>query len=302
MGKIKITFKWFKDHGLFASTLFLEKNNKLFKILENTSPHEYSKIMDQTYNQTRIGGGFHRSFDGSHTLQGSYGAIKDHVGSVDLTQYIKAHARELVTPEGIPILTLDKGQHEALSNDISEVLGGWITPGEIRAYHRDINSINMGDLCAAGLGAAFVVGAIYSGDPKAISRVTAANLCLGLASANPAMLLIGLGSLAHGVYKGKIISWEMLKGAAPVIGGLIGYQSASTLFSFGKAGNIVFAIGSSIATGMLIEHLEEKKREQVKEELGDNPQYVASITPNILKEEMCKLSRKFNPLRMGEKI
>ena len=34
--------KGIKDHGIFASSLFLEQNDKLFKFLEGTSPHEYS--------------------------------------------------------------------------------------------------------------------------------------------------------------------------------------------------------------------------------------------------------------------
>ena len=303
MSKLKKPiFKGIKDNGLFASSLFLEQNDKLFKFLEGTSPHEYSKIMDEVYNKTHIGGGFHRSFDGSHTIKGSYDAIKDSTRAVDPVQYVEAHARELVTPEGVPILTLDKGQHEALSNDISEVLGGEITPGALRAYHRDFNSVNAGELCAAGLGAIFVVAAIRSGDPKAISRVTAANLCLGIATANPIQLFISVGSLAHGVCTGKIRSWELLKGAAPVIAGIIGYQAASELFNFSKNGSIIFAIGTSVASNMLIDHLEKKKREQVSEELGDNPQYITAMTSSILKEELAKLSRKSDPLGMGKAI
>ena len=304
MGKIKKTiYEGIKDNGLFASSLFLEQNDKLFKFLEGTSPHQYSQIMDEVYNKTHIGGGFHRTFDGSHTMKGSYDAIKDSVGSVDPIQYVEAHFRELVTPEGIPLLTLDKQQHEAMSNDISETLGGEITPGEIRAYHRDINSFNAGELCAAGLGAVFIVAALRSGDPKAISRVTAANLCLGIATANPIMLLLGVGSLAHGVYRGKIKSWELLKGAAPVLAGIIGYQAASKLFNFGKGGSIIFAIGTSIASNLLIAKMERSDRKKVIEELGrKNPRYIAAMTSSILKEEVAKVSRKIDPMRLGGEL
>ena len=304
MGKFKKPiYKGIRDNGIFASSLFLEQNDKLFKFLEGTAPHEYSQIMDKVYNQTHIGGGFHRTFDGAHTLKGSYDAIKDKVGEVDPVQYVEAHARELVTPEGIPILTLDKSQHEALSNDIAETLGGGITAGDIRAYHRDINSFNAGELCSAGLGTVFVAAAIHSGDPKAISRVTASNLCMGIATGNPVMLLVGTASLAHGVANGKIQAWELLKGAAPAIAGIIGYQAASELFSFGKGGSIVFAIGTSIATNALIAKMEARNREKIIEELGeDNPQYIAAITSTILKEEIAKQSRKSDPLSMGGRI
>ena len=304
MGKLKsATIKEVKDNGLFASSVFMENHADLFRSLENTSPHEYSKIMDKVYNDTHIGGGFHRTFDGSHTLKGSYDAIKNEVGEVDLTEFFKAHFRELVTPEGIPIMTLDKQQYENLSNEISETLGGILSPGDIRSYFRDINSVNAGEVCASGLGLVFTLAAIRSGDEKAISRVIASNLCLGIATANPLQLLFGVCFLAHGVYNGKIKSYELLKGAAPAIMGIIGYQTANKLFGFGKGGCIVFSIGTAVASNMLIEHMDKKNREQIIEELGeDNPGYITAMTPDILGNEFAKLSRRLAPTGLGKLV
>ena len=64
------------------------------------------------------------------------------------------------------------------------------------------------------------------------------------------------------MYKGKIQARELLKGAAPVIAGIIGYGAASELFSLGKGGSIVFAIGSGIATNALITKLEAESRDK----------------------------------------
>ena len=201
-------------------------------------------------------------------------------------------------------MTLDKANYENLSNEISETLGGTISPGYIREYFRDINSVNAGEVAVAGFGAIFIVAALRSGDEKAISRVTAANLCLGIATANPIQLLLGVYSLGHGIYRGKIKAYEMLKGSAPIIAGAIGYQVANKLFQFGKSGSLLFSIGTTIASGALIEHLEQKNREQILEELGeDSPQYITAMTPDILKDEFVKLSRRFkpvNPLYFGQ--
>ena len=304
MGKLKkVAVKGIKDNGLFASSIFLEKHADLFRFLEGTSPHEYGQIMDKVYNDTHIGGGFHRHFDGTHTLKGSYDAIKNELGEVEPTQFFEAHFRELVTPEGIPIMTLDKAGYENLSSEISETLGGVISPAEIRSYHRDANSFNAGELCSAGLGLVFIVAAIRSGDAKAISRVTAANLCLSIATANPLQLLFGVSSLAYGVYKGKIKSYELLRGTAPIIMGVIGYQTANKLFGFGKGGSLIFSIGTAIASNMLIDHLEENKKQQIIQELGEEkPQYITAMTANILKEEFIKLSRRFPPMGLGKMI
>ena len=304
MGRLnKKVLKGIKDQGIFASSLYLEQHAGLFKFLENTSPHKYSQIMDEVYNKTYIGGGFHRHFDGSHTIKGSYDVIKDKVGEVDPSQFVEAHFRDFVTPEGTPILTLDKVQYEQLSNDISETLGGHINPADIRAYHRDINSFNAGEFCAAGIGSIFLIAALRSGDATSISRVTAANLCCGIASANPMQVLLGVYGLAHGIYVGKIKAYDMLRGSAPVIMGYIGYNAANKLFNFSKGGCIIFSIGTAIASNMLLDHLEQKKKKAILKELGEeNPHYITCMTSNILKEEFMKLSRKFSPLGLGKNI
>ena len=85
MGQLKEKrhFQGLRDQSLFASSVILESHPKLFQALEGYSPSHYDKIMDQCYRETHIGGGAHRHFDGSHTLKGSYEAIKKATGSVD---------------------------------------------------------------------------------------------------------------------------------------------------------------------------------------------------------------------------
>ena len=54
--------------------------------------------MDKVYNETHIGGGFHRTFDGSHTLKGSYDAIKAEKGEVGISEFFEAHFRGVGHP------------------------------------------------------------------------------------------------------------------------------------------------------------------------------------------------------------
>ena len=259
----KSKFKGLKDSGLFASSIILDSHAKLFQALEKHSPTQYDKIMDQVYRETHIGGGTHRHFDGSHTFKGSYDKIKETTGSVDIIKYFKSHFNEFVTPEGIPLFTLNKNHHELISNQISESLGGTISPGQIREYIRDFNSFNAVELASASVGAIFLFFAICSGNPKAISRVTAINICLGVATANPFQLVLGVAGLGYGLYHGKIKSYELLRGSAPAISGIIGYQTANKIFNVSKNGSILFSIGTAIGSGILLGHLETKKKEKI---------------------------------------
>ena len=296
-------FKGIKDQSLFASSVFLDTHSRLFQFLEKNNPSEYDKIMDRVYAETHIGGGTHRHFDGSHTFVGSYNEIKDSTGSVDIIEYFKSHFNELITPEGIPLLTLDKKNHEIVSHQISESLGGIISSGQIRECLRDFNSFNAGELFSASLGSIFLFLACRSGNSQAISRTTANNLCLGIATANPLMCATGLAGLGYGLYRGKIQPYELLRGATPVLSFLITYQTAHSLFKISNTGTVILSMGVSLGVDMILNHLEKQKREKILKELGkDNPHYMAILTPQILKNEFSKMTFNTNSLSLGTAI
>ena len=304
MGKLKRKiFKGVRDPGLFASTVILDAHPKLFQYFDKYNPTQYDKIMDQVYNKTHIGGSSHRHFDGSHTFKGSYDKIEATTGSVDFVKYFKSQYKELITPEGIPLFTLDKRQHEIVSNQISESLDGLISSGQIRKYIRDFNSFNIGETVSSGIGAIFLFFALRSGNAKAISRVTAMNICLGMATANPLQLFIGVVGLASGVYRGKIQSYDLLRGSTSAISGIFGYQIARHLFNFSKNNSIMFSIGTTIASEMLLNHLESKKQKTILRELGThNSHYITALTYEILRAEFIKLSLNSPKLALGSLI
>ena len=168
---------------------------------------------------------------------------------------------------------------------------------------RDFNSFNAGEVASAGIGIVFLFLACRSGNPKAISRVTAINLCLGIATANPLQLLTGLTGLGYGLYHGNIKAYELLRGSAPCISMVVGYQIAHNLFNFSKNGSIIFSIGTAIGSEVLLNHLEKRKKEKILEELGEeNPHYIAALTPGILQQEFMKLSRNTNKLSLGSVV
>ena len=74
---------------------------------------------------------------------------------------------------------------------------------------------------------------------------------------------------------------------------MLAYQTATKVFNISKNGSIILSIGTSIASDLLLTHLEKQKQAKVLEELGkNNPHYIVALTPNILSREFIKLSNK----------
>lgn len=283
-----------KNSTLFATGTYFEENSNFFRLLERKNPTEYDKIMDAVYKETHIGGGTHRHFDGSHTLHGSWDKISETTGDVELTDFIKSHFNELVTPEGIPLLNLDHQYHGQFGHEISEALGGIVTPGFIKSYLRDMNSFNLGELAAGSLGAGFLGWSILNGDSKAISRVTACNLTLGLVTGNPTQVLVGLAGLGHGVYTGKIKSFDLLKGALPILSGIGALKLGNDVLEVGGEYSMLMAVASSIGASLLINKVTDKQVKRAKEELGDRKDYLLVMSPNSLRSELQMLEHKKN--------
>jgi hypothetical protein len=93
-----------------------------------------SKAMDAEYLRTHIGGGWHRLYDGGHTLGGSWTAIADacpDFSSLDLLgTWANEYWKDLITTRGMPIILLDQadGASEFLKHldsiNVAQLIGG----------------------------------------------------------------------------------------------------------------------------------------------------------------------------------
>lgn len=70
-----------------------------------------SKAMDAEYLRTHIGGGWHRLYDGGHSLVGSWNAVSSSLPDLDALDRLGVWANEywkdLITTRGMPIIVLD---------------------------------------------------------------------------------------------------------------------------------------------------------------------------------------------------
>ncbi|HEV2551134.1 MAG TPA: hypothetical protein VGU20_27745 [Stellaceae bacterium] len=92
------------------------KNNSEFSHwltshLSNQHPTVASRAMDAEYLRTHIGGGWHRLFDGGHSLAGSWRAVHEALPDLSALDQLGVWANEywkdLITTRGMPIVVLD---------------------------------------------------------------------------------------------------------------------------------------------------------------------------------------------------
>src|SRR5215831_12727906 len=70
-----------------------------------------SKAMDAEYLRTHIGGGWHRLYDGGHSLVGSWKAVSEALPDLSALNQLGVWAnqywKDLITTRGMPIVILD---------------------------------------------------------------------------------------------------------------------------------------------------------------------------------------------------
>jgi hypothetical protein len=138
-----------------------------------------SRAMDAEYLRTHIGGGWHRLYDGGHSLAGSWKAVSSSLpdlGALDkLGDWANEYWKDLITTRGMPILILDH------ADQASE-------------YFKHLDCVNVAQL----IGGEICGVSIYCNwnDPAKLVASATANECSGIVFANvvaPLVSLIALG-------------------------------------------------------------------------------------------------------------
>lgn len=156
-----------------------EFSNWLANNLSNQRATIASKAMDAEYLRTHIGGGWHRLYDGGHSLVGSWKAVSESLpdlGALDqLGTWANEYWKDLITTRGMPILILDHAD-------------------KVGEYFKHLDCVNVaqvigGEVCGVS---------IYCNwnDPAKLVASAAATDCSGIVYANvvaPLVSLIALG-------------------------------------------------------------------------------------------------------------
>jgi hypothetical protein len=238
-------------NAALTSPLAREADRALGHLTEKWLGHanEYSKAMDANYLRDHIGGGWHRLFDGGHTVWGSWNAVRGVNPSDDgygvFVNWLREYTKDLVTPNGMPIVTFDKSWFDHTSGVLREHLG------VSTAWIKDMVSLNATEALGAASGLAALLISLKSKDPDRFAQLLGSLGVSASAAGNPLalafVLMAALGAVAHEGIRDKNVSIkERVR--------RMGRRVKSSAFPVGKGvtltGAALIAGHAVLATGM----------------------------------------------------
>ena len=180
--------------GIPASPEASRTLNDWLQSMVDGTPTIYDRDMDATYNATHVGGGYHRLFDGGHTIPGAFQAVMSASQDDSIMQeaagFLQALARDATTPMGLPLVNWDQDTF----NGLADTLGTFGIP---RSWVADMVSYDAVDIFGGAIG---VVAITFNWNNDDVEEFTSLVGGMGLSaavSANPLLLIVTVVALAR---------------------------------------------------------------------------------------------------------
>jgi hypothetical protein len=221
-----------------------EVSNWLTDHLSNQHATLFSKAMDAEYLRTHIGGGWHRLYDGGHSLVGSWKAVSSSLPDLGTLHQLRIWANEywkdLITTRGMPIFILDH------ADQVSE-------------YFKHLDCVNVaqligGDICGVS---------IYCNwnDPAKLVASATATECSGIVYANVVAPLVSLIALGRAYFLiGKSEQDDLQDLIAPALKGL-SRSGATVLLITAIPGGFLLHLSSGIVISLAHNYIWDKGSE-----------------------------------------
>lgn len=232
----------------YNSALDWKDNGELSRWLTRHFSHQAatpgSKAMDAEYLRTHIGGGWHRLYDGGHTIAGSWNAVTEALPDLSLLDQFGTWANEywkdFVTTRGMPIVLLDH------AHSISE-------------YFKHLDCVNVAEVLGGPLSGV----SIYRNwdDPGRLVASAAASDCSGFVYANLIAPLVSLIALGRAYVLLKRSEQDELRDMiAPALRGMT-RSGASLLLVSVVPGGFLLHLSGGIVIGLAHGYVWEKGAE-----------------------------------------
>jgi len=205
--------------------------DRYLRTIFETSATAYDKAMDYGRHLMSEFGGDHRIFDGGHSVSGAWESVKSALPADTLGEeamgFLEAYWKDLVTPMGMPITTLNRESFEAVAKMASNL-------GIEREWLLDVVSFTATESVgafAAVLGASMNWG---RAETEEFAKLAAGLTTSAALAANPLALTVALLLVARSVNNGRkenklkkvlrSFGWGAAKsgafiGAASIVGG-----------------------------------------------------------------------------------
>jgi hypothetical protein len=192
----------------YSVALDLRGNAELSGWLKDHLSHQVStiagKAMDAEYLRTHVGGGWHRLYDGGHSLAGSWNAVHEALPDLSALDRVGTWATEywkdLITTRGMPIVTLDRAD-------------------EVSEYFKHLDAVNVAQI----FGGELIGVSIYCNwnDPAKLVASASSQELSGIVYANVIAPLASLVALGRVIYLLRKSEQDDLRGLIePALKGL----------------------------------------------------------------------------------
>lgn len=163
------------------------------------APTIYDKAMDAVYLETHIGGGYHRLFDGGHTIggavQAAHGASTDDTLIQEVLGTIQGLLRDVSTKRGLPLANWDKDTFDSVARSLQENYG---IP---KSWFHELNTYDAADLLGGTVGVATVIFGWNRADTETFARLAASIGMSTALSTNPLLMPVAVIALARAFHK-----------------------------------------------------------------------------------------------------
>jgi hypothetical protein len=232
----------------YAAALNWKNNSEFSGWLADHLSSQYatvaSKAMDAEYLRTHVGGGWHRLYDGGHSLVGSWKAVSESLPDIGALEKLGIWANEywkdLITTRGMPIVVLDH------ADKVSEYL-----------KHLDIVNVAQlfgGEVCGVSIYCSW-------NDPAKLVASATATECSGIVYANvvaPLVSLVALGRAYFLLKKSEQADFQDL--IVPALKGL-SRGGASILLITVMPGGFLLHLSGGIVISLAHGHIWDKATE-----------------------------------------
>ncbi len=186
------------SQGLLTSSLAQDLNSTIEGLVKG-GPSIYDNAMDAVYKATHIGGGNHRMFDGGHTLDGAWEAVRGASENDNIMQeawgFLQGLLRDGTTSKGLPFANWDKATYDQVAGSLKE---NFNIPKD---WFYDLNSYDAAELLGGAIGAVALALNWSRADTEQFSRMAGSMGLASVISANPLLMIVTVVSLAKAFHK-----------------------------------------------------------------------------------------------------
>lgn len=254
---------WDRVADWFNASLGTDFARRLDQWMRDTfataKPTIYDKAMDATHIATPSGP-FHRLWDGGHSLPDAWRAVVDaspHDTFVqEVTGYLSAVWKDVVTPMGLPFATVNRDWFNATQVSFKDM-------GVTKSQLADALSYTGSELAGAALGA---IALLLNWNKAETERAATLAGSLGmstLCAANPVLGIVAIACLARAIQTAKAAS-----GKEGFVVGIMkgGFGSAALVATSSIVGGPVWVgLVAGIVASMVVHHAVSKGARQIKD-------------------------------------